>query len=431
MTKDRKKLTDFILHLATRYAVISIRNIIRDKIMIKTEQQHDKQTQFTQQWFGRKKLTVQPNQLALLYRNQLLENVYAQGEFQFKDSDNELNVVFVDLAAPLIDEKLANHLYAYLPEVIAKYCTEINTNENEIGLRYENGILIEILPPATKRLYWLGPTTQTLKTYCVEEAIEVDESIKRQLLRPNARAKKIVGTSHVLMANIPAYHVGILKVDGKIMPLLAAGNHAYWAVNRTIDLEIIDTRITGLEVNGQEILTKDKVTLRINLIANWQYIDVLKAHEQLSEIKPYLYRELQFSLREAIGTRTLDELLEDKEIINKIVIDRLSEVLKNSGIVVTSLGVKDIILPGEIKAILAKVVEAEKAAQANVIRRREETSATRSLLNTAKVMENNPIALRLKELETLEKVVEHIDTLSVYGGLDGVLNGLVTLNQNK
>jgi regulator of protease activity HflC (stomatin/prohibitin superfamily) len=73
------------------------------------------------------------------------------------------------------------------------------------------------------------------------------------------------------------------------------------------------------------------------------------------------------------------------------------------GLEVESVGVKDIILSGEMKVILAKMVEAEKVALANVIRRREETSATRSLLNTARVMEDNPIALRLKELETLEK----------------------------
>ena len=74
-----------------------------------------------------------------------------------------------------------------------------------------------------------------------------------------------------------------------------------------------------------------------------------------------------------------------------------------------------------------RLKEAGKAAEANVIRRREETAATRSLLNTAKVMEDNPVALRLKELETLERVAERIDRISVFGGLDQVLNGLVTL----
>ena len=98
------------------------------------------------------------------------------------------------------------------------------------------------------------------------------------------------------------------------------------------------------------------------------------------------------------------------------------------GMEIASLGVKDIVLPGDMKNILAQLVEAEKSAQANVIRRREETAATRSLLNTAKVMENNPVALRLKELEkTLERVAERIDNISVFGGLDQVLHGLVNI----
>jgi len=84
-----------------------------------------------------------------------------------------------------------------------------------------------------------------------------------------------------------------------------------------------------------------------------------------------------------------------------------------------------VILPGEMKTILNQVVEAEKVAQANLIRRREETAATRSLLNTARLMEENPTLLRLKELETLEKVTEKVGSLTVYGGLEGVLTKLV------
>jgi len=190
---------------------------------------------------------------------------------------------------------------------------------------------------------------------------------------------------------------------------------------------VVDLRLQVLEVSGQEILTKDKVTLRLNLAANWRYSDVLSAFAQLSKPLDHLYRELQFALREAIGTRTLDELLEDKQIIADVVSVQVANRMAAFGIEVASLGVKDIILPGEMKTILSRLVEAEKSAQANVIRRREETAATRSLLNTAKVMESNPVALRLKELETLERVAERIDKISVFGGLDQVLHGLVNI----
>ena len=188
-------------------------------------------------------------------------------------------------------------------------------------------------------------------------------------------------------------------------------------------------RVKTLDVQGQEILTRDKVSLRVNLTATYRFADAQKAVRAAKDPLDHLYKEIQFGLRGAVGTRTLDALLEDKSVIDRIVAERVGERFAEIGIAVDSVGVKDIILPGDMKDLLGKVVEAEKAAQANVIRRREETNATRSLLNTAKVMESNAVALRLKELETLEKVTEKVGNLSVYGGLDSVLNELVRLKQ--
>ena len=100
------------------------------------------------------------------------------------------------------------------------------------------------------------------------------------------------------------------------------------------------------------------------------------------------------------------------------------------GIQIRSVGVKDVILPGDMKDILNQVVEAEKVAQANVIKRREETAATRSLLNTARLMDDNPTLMRLKELEVLEKITEKVDKLTVFGGLEGVLKDTVKIKVN-
>jgi regulator of protease activity HflC (stomatin/prohibitin superfamily) len=169
------------------------------------------------------------------------------------------------------------------------------------------------------------------------------------------------------------------------------------------------------------------VSLRVNLTAGYRVSDVLAAYGKQAKPVEYLYKELQYGLRAAVGTRSLDELLENKGVIDEVVAEHIRRRIAGFGLEVESVGVKDIILPGEMKVILAKVVEAEKAAQANVIRRREETASTRSMLNTARVMEDNPIALRLKELETLEKVTEKIDKISVFGGLDAVLKDLVKI----
>jgi len=152
----------------------------------------------------------------------------------------------------------------------------------------------------------------------------------------------------------------------------------------------MELRLQNVDVTGQEILTKDKVSLRINLSADYQLSDPVHARMQLNNYGDYLYRQLQFALREAVGTRSLDALLADKEALNGEVFRAVVKHMAGVGIKVVNVGVKDIILPGEMKEILNHVVATEKAAQANVIRRREETAATRSLLNTAKLMEANP-----------------------------------------
>ncbi len=229
------------------------------------------------------------------------------------------------------------------------------------------------------------------------------------------------------MLPVPAYHLGVLKVDGQVARLLQPGLAAFWRFNRDVQVELVDTRLQTMEVGGQEILSRDKVGLRLNLCGTYRYADVLRAFAQLQKPADHLYRELQFALRAAVGTRTLDELLENKTVIDEVVTAHMGAKLQPYGMQLESVGVKDIVLPGEMKTILTQVVQAQKQAEANVIRRREETAATRSLLNTAKVMEDNPVALRMKELETLERVAERIDKISVFGGLDQVLNGLVKM----
>ena len=193
-------------------------------------------------------------------------------------------------------------------------------------------------------------------------------------------------------------------------------------------VEKVDTRLVAVEVSGQEILTRDKVSLRINLSAAYQVSDPVKAKTLVKDFAEQLYRELQFALRQAVGTRSLDVLLADKHVLDETIFASVKERMAEYGIEVRSVGVKDVVLPGDMKEILNRVVLAEKEAQANLIKRREETAATRSLLNTARLMQENKVLLRLKELETLEKVTEKVDKLTVFGGLEGVLKDTVRID---
>ena len=194
---------------------------------------------------------------------------------------------------------------------------------------------------------------------------------------------------------------------------------------------MLDLRLQTLEVTGQEVLTKDRIALRANVTAVYRIADPLKAVSLTADLKDHLYKELQFALRQVVGTRTLDEVLGDKLGINEAIADRLLPGLAGAGLDVPTVGVKDIILPGDVRELMNRVIEAEKTAQANVIKRREETAATRSLLNTAKLMEDNPTLMRLKELEALEKVSEKVGNVVVGTGMDGLLDDLVRIRPRK
>ncbi|MDN7874770.1 slipin family protein [Burkholderia aenigmatica] len=370
---------------------------------------------------------VKKNERALLMNEGDFVKVLEPGVFKAFDPLKRLSVQTARLDAPLADTALANYLRHDAPDVLARHFVAMDLADDETGLRYEDDVLVEILAPGTRRLYWRGLATHRLERVDLAQDSVLPAALVKRIAQPALRARGVAGLTGVLLAQVPAYHVGVLKIDGKIERLLDAGTSAFWRFNRDVTVELVDLRLQAIEVGGQEILTRDKVALRLNLSATWCYADVLHAFGQLQKPVEHLYRELQFALRSAVGTRSLDELLEDKQSIDDVVIAQVRARLGHSGVEVRSVGVKDIVLPGDMKTILAQVVEAEKSAQANVIRRREETAATRSLLNTAKVMEENPTALRLKELETLERVAERIDRISVFGGLDQVLNGLVSI----
>ncbi|MFP4698377.1 MAG: slipin family protein [Eubacteriales bacterium] len=211
------------------------------------------------------------------------------------------------------------------------------------------------------------------------------------------------------------YQVGLLYYNKKYIEKLQPGIYYYWKTPTNIEIKTFDLRQQQLELSGQEIMTEDKIVLRLNFICQYKITDPIKANE-IKSFESQVYIRLQLVLREYIGTVKLDELLKNKDKISNYVLNALKELQNSLGIEFIYAGLKDIILPGEIKDILNTVLIAEKQAQANVIMRREETASTRSLLNTAKLMDENKTLYKLKELEYLERICDKVGNISVVGG---------------
>ena len=370
---------------------------------------------------GLKRMNVAQYERALLFRERSLERVLTPGVYWLWDPLARLNVQTYDVSVPELNLPRADVLLSESRALLEPALEIVELGDRQVGLVYKNERLAGVLAPGARQLYWRGPVKVRVEVRDISEEYTLDARTARVLLGVKGASGVDAAISVV---EVPDTAIGLLIVDGELRAVLKPGLSAYWKYQRVLRVEQVDLRLQAMEVAGQEILTRDKVSLRVNLTALWQVTDAVKARATVSNSVDYVYKELQFALREAVRTRTLDELLTDKGAIDRGVAASAAK-LEASGLAVRSVGVKDVILPGEMKTILNQVVEAEKVAQANLIRRREETAATRSLLNTARLMEENPTLLRLKELETLEKVTEKVGSLTVYGGLEGVLTNMV------
>ena len=127
-------------------------------------------------------------------------------------------------------------------------------------------------------------------------------------------------------------HTGLLTVDGVLVDQLALGAHAFWKVGRNVGVKQIDLRQRTHEVTGQEILTKDRVTIRVNLSADYRVIDPVTAVGAVKDFDQALHRALQLAFRKTLGAMTLDRLLAEKVTVDTEAADRVRTQMAGIGI---------------------------------------------------------------------------------------------------
>jgi regulator of protease activity HflC (stomatin/prohibitin superfamily) len=376
-----------------------------------------------------KKIIIAETQKGLLFKDRQFLKILPAGVYRLWDWFDQYHVHIVTLTNTLqeeIDNDL-QHLAQLHPDAFAEVMTQWETDEQEVGLVYQKNVLKDIKAPGQRGAYWKDHQEIQVDKLDISQEFTVPKKLAALLANAKDDMLRRAALGAIVVTTVPENHLGFLTVDGETAATLTSGTHVWWRFNRNIAVTLFDSRLQNMEVNGQEILTKDRVSLRVNLSSTWQIKQAELVKAELADAKDYLYRELQLALRTVVSTQTLDELLADKNSLNAQILAIVVEKAAVYGIEVKTVGARDIVLPGEMKAILTQVVEAQKLAEANLIKRQEETQATRSLHNTAKVMEGNPVLLRLKELEILEKITGRINTLNVYGGLEGVMNDMVRL----
>lgn len=350
-----------------------------------------------------KKVRVNKGTVGLIIRKNAYKRVMTEGTCWLMPGED---VTKFNMAKPFVPPFELNILLE--DEALAALLIVVKVKDNEIVLFYEDGIFKGVLT-AGKYAFWKGVIEYSFTTINLGEK-EIPAGFDLNLfLKPEL-------ASYLRAYVIESYEKGIMFVDGKFDKVLDAGIYYFWKNAIPITVLKADLRQLQLEVSGQEILTRDKAALRVNFYTQYKVVDVIKAVAECKEYEKQLYILMQLALREYIGMFTLDELLEKKESVSEIILKIITVAAANLGVEILACGIRDIILPGEVKEIMNQVLIAEKKAQANIITRREETASTRSLLNTAKLMEDNAMLFKLKEMEYVEKIADKINTISLSGG---------------
>lgn len=206
---------------------------------------------------------------------------------------------------------------------------------------------------------------------------------------------------HILFNSIIIFEweEGLKFRKGIFIKKMNSGHHWYYRFNT----EIIkyDMRPRIISITGQEVLTIDGISLKLSMALNYKITDSYKLQSNYEDYNSTIYTTLQLKLREIIGAKKIDDILENRNELSKVLQEKSKEIFIDFGIDIISIDLKDIMFPGNLRQVFAQVANAKQEGLAALEKARSETAALRSLANAAKLMENNPNLIQLRMLQAL------------------------------
>jgi len=213
---------------------------------------------------------------------------------------------------------------------------------------------------------------------------------------------------------------GLLYENGRFVRTLEPGRYRLWRLpGRREELRTVDLRRQQMLLNGQEMLTADPLPARFNLVAEYRVRDAARALHTVEDYTAALYTGLQVLLREEVQALALETLLAERAALAARLLERGRAVAEELGLELLSVGLRDVILPADVRRLLTGEIEALRAGRAALAAAREEVAAARARANTAQLLQANPALLRLRELEALVEIAQgHGNTVIVAGGAE-------------
>lgn len=361
------------------------------------------------------KIIIKEQECGYLMRDGCFQKLLFAGKYTyFKRLGYEVTVV--PMTGQVKNAGIPMEILMQCPEFAARV-KKLQLPDTSIALRFVNGAYREVLT-SSEVYFWNVFESNEFRIVDITRPY-MEESLPRIYmdLMPAKYYKRIT---------VKDGEAGLLYFDNQFQKRLETGTYYFWNYGAEVSCKIFNMKLQQLEISGQEVLTADKVGVRLNVVCHYRITEPEQLVKQVDGASAQLYSCIQLIIREYVGRYRLDDLLAQKEAVGREILAKVRERQKDLCVEVADGGIKDIILPGEIREIMNTVLVAEKKAQANVIMRREEVASTRSLLNTAKLMEENQILFQLKELEYLERICDKVGNITLNGG-KGVLEQLSEL----
>lgn len=355
-----------------------------------------------------KKIKLEEYEKAFIYYDNKFVKLVDCGVYCFWNKIVNVEYENVNINNPIVSKYCSLDLLLENEDILKEAVT-IEVKDEQLALHFIDNNFSGCLKSG-KYAFWTTYNEHKFEIVDISNP-EIEESFPKYILDK-------ISTGFYTKIQVEQYEKVLLYFNNKFVRLLDTGTYYFWKNNIKISTNIVDTRLTQMNITGQEILTQDKVSLRINFVCNYKITDYIKIFSEIDDYKEQIHISVQLALREFVGRYKIDEILENKDQISTYVFKKLKEKEEILYVYFEDAGVKDIILPGEIREIMNTVLLAEKKAQANVITRREEVASTRSLLNTAKLMGENKILYKLKELEYIERISENVGNINLNGGGD-------------
>lgn len=363
-----------------------------------------------------KRFKIRTYEMGLAFRDGEFRGLLTAGTHWYFDPLNKVAVDVVSQRDPwLVHDKLDLILKS---GALADRAVVLDLQDHERALVWIENRFSHVLP-AGQFAYWTGQKQVRVEVVDIRNVRFEHDQFKLIVRSPmSARVLDV--------CTVQRDRVGVLFIDGRYVETLLPGEYAFWKGPADARVVEIDLRETMVDVGGQDIMTADKVTLRLNAVVTYKIVDARKAVSQTDDVRQALYRDTQLVLRGVVGTRELDLFLTEKDAVAREIEENVRRRAGELGLEIASVGIRDVILPGDMKELMNKVTEARKAAEANLIARREETAAIRSQANTAKLLAESPTLMRLRELEVLEKIATN-GKLSIVLGEKGLADKVVNL----